>query len=223
MTIDEFTQYCKVAENRQGIHEFGKQLLSVQDDFDLKNLSIILRDFSKKFNVQVLVHYFNREPEEIMMNRYTDALIINLYSYEENDQGNHEVFSSIYNANFRVIDEANNNCSRKVTVESFKTNDDFVSALVIKKLLKELKENYISAKMIENVSNAYQKLCNDSGDRWGFHADVQELLAENTPCENDCFKLRVFGKLKCGCSLCKECWDKSSHRSACEKCKRSLS
>lgn len=213
--IDEFTLYCKDEENRTGIYEFGKKLLDVNDDFDLKDASDVLREFSKKFNVQVQIHSNKEEFEEIMMNRFTDALIINLFSNEEN---NMILYSSIYNANFREISEANGNCTKKIIVENFKTGEDFVSILVIRKLLKVLKENYVDSKMIEDTHGAYKKLCEDYGDRWGFLGGVEELIAESVPCENNCIKLRALGKLNCGCSLCKECWDWSVQKSICDKC-----
>lgn len=153
--------------------EIGKKFLDVDDSHGKGEVEYRIYDFSKKFNVQVFIHE-DPEDRKFVNNKYTDAIVINLFAYLENDQ---KKYSSLYRLNFKEINVDNFNCSNDFNKGDNEVSQDFVPISVIKVVLKELKEYYFEDESsLEALKESYTQIEEKTGDLWGFAQDYNRLL-----------------------------------------------
>jgi len=162
----------------------------------------------------------HREANRIVNNRYTDAIVVNLFTYTED---NKKSYSSIYMRSFQDIDEKNFNCSSEFNKGDFMVSQDFVPISVIKTVLRELKEYYFEDRSsIEALRESYaQPNDEEFRDLLGLTQDYNRLLEVIIPCM-ECKKMKAFIKLPCECTICKQCLKLSVNLRKCVRCGKGL-
>lgn len=215
--INDFTIYCKNAENLELISKVGTFITGIIPGQTQKEIDQNINDFSFKFNVQVNIHQgFNSEVNIYKKNRLTDALIINIF---KSMSTNIECFSSLYVQEFSVLKEENNNISKEFVRESENINGNYIPIRLTKALINEVSKYVLTQEHTKDIAEKYEKLKNSTGDIWGIFDGIDKIYESDERCHS-CNVMKKSIKLNCTHNFCTHCVKINVKSGKCSSCNK---